>query len=295
MRRTLIIYLTVLAAGVWTGTNAWAQEQSQRARDFIYGYAPGQLTQETGTADISTTAEEEGHHLEGVTDLPPLRRLTDPAVPAPAPVASDSNGADDVLISVPRPQRNAEELRPRTEANRHSAQVNDSQNIDREIEQHRWTVPFLTTFTLGTVATVPYAVLFFPCPQFISARGVRGRYVDIQCLKRCAPGVADLVRLSPFDQKQSPRLEPMTFSGHDRLPRSRFNEQPLIAAAMTVIRAAFLITRRDHHLGRLGPAVADHHLKIIFECQIFFSHGASLSIKRRNRRSNTAFSHVYPD
>jgi hypothetical protein len=139
MKRTSLIYLMVLSAGVWTGTNALAQEDNPRARDVIYGYAPGELTQDNDT-DIATTAEEEGHYVEGFADSQPEERVADPVRREQVPV-SGSNPAG-VLISAPRPQRTVDEPRPRTEANRRSAQVNDSQNLDREIEQHRWTVPF---------------------------------------------------------------------------------------------------------------------------------------------------------
>jgi hypothetical protein len=35
------------------------------------------------------------------------------------------------------------------------------------------------------------------------------------------------------------------------------DEQPLIGAAVTIARAALGIARRDHHFGRLAPAVAE--------------------------------------
>jgi len=60
----------------------------------------------------------------------------------------------------------------------------------------------------------------------------------------------------------------MAPSSDDRFAATRENVEPLIRAAMAVVGAAFLVARREHHLGRLGGAVAGDYAESPAEPQL---------------------------
>src|SRR5688572_666339 len=51
------------------------------------------------------------------------------------------------------------------------------------------------------------------------------------------------------------------------------NIKPLVGAAMAVVRAAFAVARRKHHLGCLRGAVAGDYAEALSEAEFLFSHG----------------------
>jgi hypothetical protein len=144
MNKTLLISCMTVSVSMWIVAGASAQDFStpdQRQRDLLYGNAPA-LSQDD--EPISQTAEQEGHYVLGVSDQPLSRPNEDDATPQRSqPTQVATNPSEGVLIAVPRTQRVlTEEPRPTTRANQRSAQVNDSQSLDKTIEEHKWTLPF---------------------------------------------------------------------------------------------------------------------------------------------------------
>jgi hypothetical protein len=129
-----------------TGTPIRFEEPSavQERHDVIYGYSPDFLSE---GRSYSSSAEEEGHYILGVSDRTP------PAEPRMPPVDIPSDGAvtgpqartgEGVLISLPR-QTGSDEAVPRPASQQNVEQqrlpVNANPNLEKPKEQ-KWTAPF---------------------------------------------------------------------------------------------------------------------------------------------------------
>ena len=71
-----------------------------------------------------------------------------------------------------------------------------------------------------------------------------------------------------LDEEKTAGAQRMAPSSDDRFAATRENVEPLIRAAMAVVSAAFLVARREHHLGRLGGAVAGDYAESPAEPQL---------------------------
>src|SRR4051794_35462426 len=94
--------------------------------------------------------------------------------------------------------------------------------------------------------------------QLLAFAGVRRRNVDVQRLQRLATGVADLVAITAFDKQQGAGTQGMLLTVDDGHAFTRDDKQPLVSAAMAVVRPAFVVAGCERHLRRLGPIVAQH-------------------------------------
>src|SRR5204862_5993770 len=65
-----------------------------------------------------------------------------------------------------------------------------------------------------------------------------------------------------------------------RLAGAGEHVQPLIGAAMAIVRIAFGVTGRDHHLGGLRAPVARHDAESLAEAQLLQSHAKGAALLR---------------
>ena len=75
-----------------------------------------------------------------------------------------------------------------------------------------------------------------------------------------------------FDDQQAAGLERLATSFDDRQPRSRYHVQPLVRAAVPVVRAAFAVARCDDHFGRLHTAHVEGDAESRPEAEPFVLH-----------------------
>jgi hypothetical protein len=59
-----------------------------------------------------------------------------------------------------------------------------------------------------------------------------------------------------FDEDKATSAQLVALASDERVAASGEHEQPLVGAAVAVVGTAFLVARRENHLGRLGSAVA---------------------------------------
>src|SRR5262245_27241459 len=105
-----------------------------------------------------------------------------------------------------------------------------------------------------------------PC-QLLAVLAVGGRQVDAHRLEIGAAGAADLVPFATLDQDKRTRAQGIALAVDNGLANSRYYEQPLIRAAVTVVDATLVSARRNDHLGGLGPTVADRDPKAAAKAQ----------------------------
>jgi len=113
-----------------------AMEDLQAKHDIIYGYAPNFLTRSGGR--YSSTAEQEGHYVLGSGEQWPVPYMPDILVPSESATAVEG---PDVLVSPPRKRLVQEDVPAKPQTAR-APRVNDSQDIQKVIDEHRWTLSF---------------------------------------------------------------------------------------------------------------------------------------------------------
>src|SRR4051794_25281172 len=87
--------------------------------------------------------------------------------------------------------------------------------------------------------------------------------------------VAHLVLVAFFDEQQGAGHEPMPAAVHPREAAALHHEEPLVRAAVAVVRVALGISRRDDHLRRLGARVAESDPEAAAESKRLLLHAAS--------------------
>src|SRR4030095_5402288 len=74
--------------------------------------------------------------------------------------------------------------------------------------------------------------------------------------------------LPALDEQQAAGAQPVARPSDDRFAAAGKYVEPLVRAAVAVVGAAFLVARPEHHLGRLGGAVAGDHAESPAEPQL---------------------------
>src|ERR1700712_723715 len=94
-----------------------------------------------------------------------------------------------------------------------------------------------------------------------------------------------------LDEQQGTLFQRMSFSADEGAARSGDYEQPLVRPPVAVLRYALRVSRRDHHLRGLHPAVTDHYLEALTKLQspfLHFSEG-TCDLNRWQRTLNIRF------
>jgi hypothetical protein len=91
--------------------------------------------------------------------------------------------------------------------------------------------------------------------------------------ERTRTGVADLVRVAPPDQHERPlpQLDPVAV--HDGLAGAGNDVEPLVRAAVAVVRPAVRLAGPERHLRGLAVLVAQHDPEPVAELQVLVLHG----------------------
>src|SRR5205823_4116703 len=125
--------------------------------------------------------------------------------------------------------------------------------------------------------------------QLVAVAPVRGRHVDVEGLQPSAAGIADLVLVAALDEEQRAGLELVPALVHARFAAAGLDVEPLVGAAMAVVRIAFRIAGRKHHLRGLRSRVADRDAKALAEAKPLALHrGASEFRRPRSMRPSTS-------
>jgi hypothetical protein len=114
-----------------------------------------------------------------------------------------------------------------------------------------------------------------PGREFLPGRGVRGRDVDVQRLQRPLAGVSDFVTVATLDQDERSPTQRDPLAVHNRFSRSADDEQPLVGAAMTVVRPALGRAGLERHLGGLRPPVPERDAEPAAEAKVGVAHARS--------------------
>jgi len=86
------------------------------------------------------------------------------------------------------------------------------------------------------------------------------------------------MRVAGFNEQQRTWSQGSFSSIDDGEADARDDEQPLIAAAMAIVRAAFGIAGGKGHLGGLRAAVAEHDAETFAEAEGFALHDDFLTL-----------------
>lgn len=145
MFRGIAIFTICILAGF---PCAWGFEDSPRDRYFsghrspddqalIHGYYPKEFSE--NFPDYWVTSEEAGHYIMGHSDYrdryyPTYTTTTVSATSPGDPIRVLISGARTTVI------KEIENIQP-TSSNNRPTQVNDSRNLQRVIDEHRWVLP----------------------------------------------------------------------------------------------------------------------------------------------------------
>src|SRR4029078_3415550 len=92
--------------------------------------------------------------------------------------------------------------------------------------------------------------------QFITTFRICGRRVKVQRAQQCTAGILDLMLLAMLDQHERAGTDLVPLAVDERSAAAGNDVEPLIGAAMPVLRAALRISGWNDHLSRLRPRVS---------------------------------------
>jgi hypothetical protein len=110
--------------------------------------------------------------------------------------------------------------------------------------------------------------------QLLAIAPVCGWDVDVHRLERRPASVTDLMGITLLDEQEGAFAKRFPSSVDDPRAATGHDEQPLIGAAMTVIRSALTIPWRNDHLRGLSTRIADGDAKSLPKAKLFLTHGA---------------------
>src|SRR6185437_6281402 len=98
-----------------------------------------------------------------------------------------------------------------------------------------------------------------PAWKLLAGSVVGRRHVEVDGPERRTAGVADLVPVALLDEEQRAGCQREPPPVHERLALAVHHVEPLVGAAMAIVRPALALSGSDDHGGRLRARVAERH------------------------------------
>src|SRR5690242_16501162 len=98
---------------------------------------------------------------------------------------------------------------------------------------------------MAAPGSTPVSRLLPSARQLVAAARIRRRHVEIERAQRTTASVPDLVAVTALDHDQRAGAKRMASPVDDRDAAAGLDEEPLISAAMAVVRAALCVPWRD--------------------------------------------------
>ena len=112
----------------------------------------------------------------------------------------------------------------------------------------------------------------FRCGQLVAIGGIARRNIKVERHQVFASVVTNFVFITVLDEKQPSWDEPITATINNSRSSTSDHQEPLVGAAMPILRATFGITGRQDHLRGLRSPVSQNDIESLAETKSLMLH-----------------------